>query len=263
MQFTKLNDITLHYQLIGAPEGKPIIVFANSLGADFRMWRDVIVQLIGDYSIITYDKRGHGLSDAPPAPYSIDDHVNDLAALLEYLKVKDAIICGLSVGGLIAQGLSLARPDLVKALVLCNTAHKIGDEALWNERIEAVRQEGIASICDAVMARWFSEDYRKSNSAELNGYRNMLGCMPLEGYIGTCAAIRDADFTKQVPTINIPTLCIASSEDVTTPPVRVRELAKLVSGAYFEVIEGAGHLTSIEKPDMLFDIIQAFMQGLE
>ena len=263
MQFEKLNDVTLHYQVIGAPEGKPVIVFSNSLGTDFRIWRDVIVQLVGDFSIVTYDKRGHGLSDAPSAPYSIDDHVNDLAALLDHLDVKGAIICWLSVGGLIAQGLTLSRPDLVKALVLCDTGHKIGDAALWNGRIKSVKEIGIPAISDLILERWFSIGYRDPENPAFTGYRHMLERTSVEGYMGTCAAIRDTDFTEQTATIKVPTLCIVGSEDGATPPALVVELAKLIKGARYEVIEGAGHLPCIEKPDALFDIMQIFLQGLD
>lgn len=262
MQFENLNNVTLHYQVIGAPEGKPVIVFSNSLGTDFRIWRDVIVQLVGEFSIVTYDKRGHGLSDAPPAPYKIDDHVADLAALLDHLKVKDAIICGLSVGGLIAQGLTLTRPDLVKALVLCDTAHKIGDAALWNGRIKAVSEIGISAISELILSRWFSKEFRSTQVANFTGYRHMLERISPEGYMGTSAAIRDTDFTEQAPNIKVPTLCIVGSEDGATPPALVGELSKLIPGAGYEIIQGSGHLPCVEKPEALYDLMHPFLKKL-
>ena len=91
MQFASINDVTIHYQLIGAPADRPVIVFANSLGTDFRIWRDVIVRLAGDFAIILYDMRGHGLSDVGQVPYSMEDHATDLAGLLDLLSVKDAV----------------------------------------------------------------------------------------------------------------------------------------------------------------------------
>jgi len=208
MQFEKINGINLHYQVIGAPEGKPVLVFSNSLGTDFRIWRDVVVRLVGDFSIVMYDKRGHGLSDAPDAPYRMDQHIEDLAGLLDHLNVKDALICGLSVGGMIAQGLALSRPDLVKALVLCDTGHKIGNDALWNERIAIVEERGISAIAENIMTRWFSTEYRTPDNPDFMGYRNMLTRTPVQGYVGTSCAIRDTDFTTQVPTLDVPTLCV-------------------------------------------------------
>ncbi|KXF75403.1 3-oxoadipate enol-lactonase [Paramesorhizobium deserti] len=257
MQFATINDIALHYQVIGAT-GKPVIVFANSLGTDFRIWRDVIVRLVGDFAILTYDKRGHGLSDIGKTPYSMEDHVSDLAGLLDHLAVKQAIVCGLSVGGLIAQGLHAVRPDLVGALILCDTAHKIGTAEMWNARIAQVEKNGIASIADAVLERWFTPDFRMGDNAAFAGYRNMLVRQPAAGYAGTCAAIRDADYTETAKKIAVPTICIVGDQDGSTPPDLVLETAKLIANARYEVIKGAGHIPCVEQPEALVSVIRAF-----
>ncbi len=258
VQFVNIAGNTLHYQLIGAPEGKPVIVFSNSLGTDFRIWRDVIVRLVGEFAIITYDKRGHGLSDLGNTPYSMDDHVDDLEGLLDFLNVSDAIICGLSVGGMIAQGLYARRPDLVNALILCDTAPKIGTQSLWNDRIDAIEKDGIGSIADIILERWFTRKFREEQPEELAGYRNMLCRIPAAGYAGTCAALRDADLTAQAGRIAVPTLCIVGDEDGSTPPELVGEMAKLIPEARYQVIPGAGHLPCIEQPVVLADAIRAF-----
>lgn len=262
LQFAHLNGVTLHYQLIGAPQGKPVIVFANSLGSDFRIWRDVIVRLAGDFAIVTYDKRGHGLSDIGASPYTMDDHVGDLEALLDLLDIENAIICGLSVGGLIAQGLYARRPDLVKALILCDTGHKIGTEDLWNSRIEAIEGDGIDSISDSILERWFTKKFRTEHPDDLAGYRNMLCRTPAAGYAGTAAAIRDTDYTQQATAIKVPTLCVVGEEDGSTPPALVAELAKLIPDARYQPIPDAGHLPCIEQPVVLTDAIRAFTDML-
>lgn len=262
MQFARINEIVLHYQVIGAPEGRPTLVFCNSLGTDFRIWRDVAVQLAGEVNIITYDKRGHGLSDAPPAPYSIDDHVGDLAGLLEHLEISDAIICGLSVGGQVAQGLVSSRPDLVRALILCDTAHKVGTDDMWNARIAQAESDGIAAMSDAILERWFSSAYCRADNVDLSGYRNMLVRQPLAGYVGTCAALRDADFTVEAGKILVPTLCVVGSNDGVTPPALVEELAGLIPNAEFEIIAGAGHLPCVENPKELSTLIRGFIARL-
>ena len=262
VQFATINGITLHYQLIGAPEGKPVIVFSNSLGTDFRIWRDVIVRLAGDFAIVTYDKRGHGLSDTGSAPYRMDDHVADLAGLLDLLNVRDAIICGLSVGGLIAQGLYASRPDLVRALILCDTGHKIGTDDLWNSRISAIEENGIAAISDVILERWFTQKYRDEETEAFAGYRNMLCRTPVAGYAGTACAIRDTDFTEQAKRIAVPSIGIVGDQDGATPPELVEEMAKLIPGARYQVIPNAGHLPCIEQPVVLTDVIRAFVDTL-
>jgi 3-oxoadipate enol-lactonase len=261
MQFSQINGINLHYQVIGAPEGAPLLVFSNSLGTDFRIWRDVIVRFVGECAILTYDKRGHGLSGLGTTPYTMDDHVGDLEALLDHLGQKNAIIVGLSVGGLIAQGLYARRPDLVRAMVLCDTAHKIGDDDMWNGRIDAVNAGGIESLADGIMQRWFSKDYPKNHPQTYEGYRTMLCRQPDAGYAATAAAIRDADFTDACASIKVPTLCVVGEEDGATPPAVVAELAKLIPDSRFEVIKHAGHLPCIEQPEMLADMIKAFFDG--
>lgn len=262
MQFAKIGDINVHYQLIGAPAGKPVIVFANSLGTDFRIWRDVIVRLAGDFAIVTYDMRGHGLSDSGGPHSSMDDHVADLAGLLDMLDTRQTIVCGLSVGGLVAQGLYAARPDLVRALVLCDTAHKIGTDDLWNARIAALRDKGIASIADGILERWFTPAFRAQGNAAFAGYRNMLVRQSAEGYIATCEAIRDADFTEQAARIAVPAICIVGDQDGSTPPDLVLSTAKLIPGCRYEVIKDAGHIPCVEQPEALTEIMRAFVSGL-
>ena len=209
--------------------------------------------------IIRYDKRGHGLSAFPGGPFSIDDLASDLAGLLDHLGVRDAVIVGLSVGGMIAQALAAARPDLVRGLVLCDTAHKIGPPDIWETRIQAISQGGIAAISEAVLERWFSADFRASRPDDLALWRAMLTRTPVEGYLATCMAIRDADLTEATAGLQLPVTCVVGSEDGATPPALVKSTAELI-GADFVEIEGAGHLPCVETPKTLAEIIDDFLE---
>jgi 3-oxoadipate enol-lactonase len=255
VQFATVNGVTIHYQVIGAA-GKPLIVFVNSLGTDFRIWRDVVVRLAGDFAVLCYDKRGHGLSGVGPTPYRMADHAADLAALLDLLGQRDAIVCGLSVGGMVAQQLWADRPDLVSGLILCDTAHRIGTEESWNKRIAAVEQGGIEAVADAVMPLWFTPALRASPEGE--GYRNMLCRQPRAGYVATCAAIRDADLTDVARRIDVPTLVVVGDQDGSTPPELCAAFARLVPGARYEVVKDAAHIVPVEQPVLLTEIIKAF-----
>ena len=257
MRFMNANGVSLHYDDTGGD--KPAIVFSNSLGTDFRIWDKVAARLGDAHRIVRYDKRGHGLSEATPAPYSMSDHVDDVAALLDELRVKSAAVVGLSVGGVIAQGLAATRPDLVRALVLSNTAHKIGTTESWNARIDTVTQNGIASIADNVMKLWFTPAFRDPANAEFVGCRNMLIRTPLDGYVGTCAALRDCDLTESTRALKVPTLCIVGDQDGSTPPDLVRSMAELIRGAEFGIVADAGHIPCVEKPDAVADLIQQFL----
>ena len=262
MQFVHINDIVIHYDIRRADERKPVIVFINSLGTDSRIWHVELPKLADDFTLLTYDMRGHGLSGLGNPPYSIADHVADLAGLLDHLGLSSVVVCGLSVGGLIAQGLYKSRPDLVKALVLSNTAHKIGTAEMWAARIAAVEKNGIGSILDAIMERWFTAPFRLPENAAYQGYCNMLVRQPTFGYSGTCAAIRDADFTEDAKKIGVPVLCIVGREDGSTSPEVVKSLADLIPGARYEIIEGAAHIPCVEAPAAHAALIRGFIDEL-
>jgi 3-oxoadipate enol-lactonase len=255
MQIAMINSVHLHYRRSGHPQA-PAVVFANSLGTDLRIWDGVLEHLGDGIQSLCYDKRGHGLSDAPPPPYTIDEHIGDLAGLLAHEGIRNAVVCGESVGGMIALGLAARQPAAVRALILCDTAHKIGPEALWDERIDLIQTLGIESIADAVLKRWFSAAFRRENPAAVAGWRNMLVRTPLDGYVGTCSALRDADLTGAARTLNLPVRCLAGSEDGATPPSLVKSMSDLISGSRFQVVDGAGHLPCIEAPGELAAVIQ-------
>ena len=259
MAFGLFNHQVLHFRDENPGKARTF-VFVNSLGTDLRIWDELVTHYADDFRTMRYDLRGHGLSDVPPAPYSIDDHVGDIAALLDAQGIRDAIVVGLSVGGMIAQVLAAQRPDLVRLLVLCDTAHKIGTAETWNARIDAVRAGGLASIADAVLERWFSAEFRRSRAADLAGYRNMLTRTPAEGYVGTSATLRDADLTQVTSRLTQPTLCLVGEEDSATPPALVRSLSELIPNAGFKTIPSAGHLPCIEQPKLLAGWIETFVR---
>lgn len=251
MSFIALNGVTIHYRHT-AGRGVPV-VFLNSLGTDFRIWDDVIRRLGPDLPTLCIDKRGHGLSD--DGPISMDHLIQDVAALMDHLKLSSALICGVSVGGMIAQGLTALRPELVAGLVLCCTGGKIGDADGWNARIKNVQTGGIAAMSDQILERWFSHGFRSSQKAALAGYRNMLTRTSAAGYAGVCAAIRDSDFAMTSAQIDVPTHCIAGTDDLATPTALVADLARTIPHARFQTIDNCGHLPCIEAPEDVAEVI--------
>lgn len=262
MPFVSIGGVTLHHRYIEATGILRPIIFINSLGTDFRIWDDIVARLAGEMPMLVYDKRGHGLSDIGGGVRSIDDHVDDLIALIDHFGFGKVVLCGLSVGGMVAQGLYARRPELVEALILSDTAHKIGTAESWNTRIATIERDGIEAIADGVLKVWFTPDFHTNRAADLAGCRNMLTRQALPGYIGTCMAVRDADFTDSARRIAVPTLCIVGDQDGSTPPDLVRALADLIPGARFEVVRGAGHIPCIEQPDALAALIRDFVASL-
>lgn len=259
MQIAELGDVALHYREDGDPAGRPV-VFSNSLGTDLRLWDQIIPLLPTGLRLIRYDKRGHGLSSAPPAPYTMGALVRDAEQLLEYLDVRDCLFVGLSIGGMIAQGLAVKRLDLVRALVLSNTGAKIGTAEMWDQRIAAVNEGGIEALANPILERWFSRAFRAR--PELAAWRAMLVRQPLAGYAGCSAAISGTDFYTPTSGLRLPTLGIAGSEDGSTPPDLVRETVDLIPGSEFQLIRGAGHLPCVEKPDEFAQILSDFLHRI-
>lgn len=259
MAFARVNGVVIHHAVRGR-EDAPVVAFSNSLGTDFRIWDAVTPALEADFRVVLYDKRGHGLSEATPQPYRLDDHVSDLEALLAHLGVSKAALVGLSVGGLIAQGLAARRPELVSALVLSDTAHKIGTAEMWNQRIATVNGSGIAALADGVMQRWFTPAYRSPDNPDFVGYTAMLTRTTADGYAGTCAALRDADLTESTRALKLPALCIVGDQDGSTPPEIVRSMADLIAGARFEIVADAGHIPNVEQPAATARLIGDFLR---
>jgi 3-oxoadipate enol-lactonase len=259
MPFLRIGDSVQHYQVEGAV-AKPAIVLSNSLGSDLRIWDHVAARLLALFRVIRYDLRGHGLTEAPAPPYSAQDLARDVVALLDALKVRDAVICGVSVGGLIAQAVALNHPERVRALVLCDTGAKIATAEAWQQRIDKVRADGVDSLVSMTMERWFSDGFRARCPADVRGFALMLRQSSADGYTGICAALRDADFRSTVAQIKHPTLVLCGAEDIATPPDLGRELAGLIPGAQFSLIEKAAHLPGIEQPDALAERMMQFFQ---
>lgn len=254
----RLPEVTLHYLDEGDPAGAPV-VFANSLGTDPRLWDKVVALLPPGLRLIRHDMRGHGASSVPPAPYDMAALVSDAEALIGHLGLCGVVFVGLSIGGMVGQGLAARRPDLVRALVLSNTAARIGTRALWDARIDAVRAGGIEAVADAVLERWFSPAFWAT--PELATWRARLVAQPAEGYIGCSAAIAGADFASTTSSLRLPVLAIAGSEDGATPPDLVRATAALVPGARFALIRGAGHLPCVERPEEYARVLGDFLRA--
>lgn len=259
MKLFDTGEVRLHYRVDGPADGAPV-VFANSLGTDFRLWDPILPLLPKGLRIIRFDKRGHGLSTCPPAPYSMGSLITDTEKLLDHLGVKDCVFVGLSIGGMIAQGLAVKRLDLMRAMVLSNTGAKIGTPEVWDQRIAGVQSDGIESLADAVMERWFSKGFRATPELEL--WRNMLVRQEDAGYAGCSAAISGTDFYATTATLRLPTLGIAGSEDGSTPPDLVRETVDLIPGSKFHLIRKAGHLPCVEQPEEYAQVLTDFLRSV-
>jgi len=261
MNSLDLSDLRLHWREDGDPAGAPV-VFAHALGLDLRMWDAVIPLLPQGLRLIRYDLRGHGQSSVPPGPYGMGALIRDAERVMEAAGARDAVFVGLSIGGLIAQGLAVKRLDLVRALVLSNTAVKIGTAQTWADRAKLVRDRGMAAVADATIERWFSRRFRAERPETVALWRARLMEADPEGYAGCAAAIGGTDFLTPTSGLALPALVVAGSEDGSTPPDLVRDLAGVMKGARFHLIRGAGHLPPVDRPADFAAALGGFLAGI-
>ncbi len=254
-----LPDIRLNARLTGPADG-PALVFAHALGTDHTIWDGVLAYLPSRWRILTYDQRGHGQSDAPAPPYSMGALITDLERLMDHFALKEAVVVGVSLGGLVAQGLAVKRLDLVRALVLSNTAARIGTPDLWARRIAEVRATGLDAYAEGAMQRLLGPRYR--THPDMPYLRGRLTTTDPDGWTGCAAAIAGCDFYTTTAGLRLPTLAIAGANDGTTPPDLVRETAALIPGHRYALMRGAGHLPMVEKPAEYAALLETFMSDI-
>jgi 3-oxoadipate enol-lactonase len=251
-------------QLVGEAHGPaeaPTLVFLNSIGCDRRLWDSQVAALADDFRCLVFDTRGHGQSDAPAGDYTLDQLGRDALAVLDAADVRAAHVCGLSLGGLVAQWLAIEAPERVARMVLADTASRIGTVESWEARRKLVLDQGLAAIADMAMERFFSTPFRETRAEAVAEWRARLAAGSAKGYAGCCAALRDADLTAGLARITSPTLVICGEEDISTPPEQARALATAIPGAELRVIPAAAHLANFEQPDAFNAALRAHLEA--
>ena len=251
-----LPDLRLNAEISG-PQGGAPLVLVHALGTDLTIWEDMLPLLPPTLRILRLDLRGHGLSDTPPGPYAMGALIRDVERLMDHFGLTDAVILGLSIGGLIAQGLAVKRMDLIRAMILSNTAARIGRPEQCQARIDTVRTGGMQAIHDATMERWLGRKWPE-NPALPRLSRTFLATRA-DGWCACVAAIAGTDFYETTATLTLPTLAIAAANDGSTPPDLVRETAALIRGHRFALIRGAGHIPMVEKPAEYAALVTQFL----
>ncbi|WP_449253329.1 3-oxoadipate enol-lactonase [Brevundimonas naejangsanensis] len=251
------DGVSLYWTADG-PEDAPALLLCNSIGSSTVMWIPQLAALAGRFRVIRHDARGHGQSDAPDGDYRLDCLARDALAVLDAAAAATAHVCGMSLGGAVAQQLAISNPERIDRLVLANSAARIGSAESWSQRIAAVRAGGLASIADLAIGRFFSADFIQAHVEAVAPIRAALLATPDQGYIGACAALRDADLTQAVGAIAVPTLVIGGRLDVSTPPDQTEALADAIPGARHIVLDAA-HLSNIEQPRAFTEAVATFL----
>ena len=244
------NGIDLNYELSG-PENAPVVMLSHSLAASLAMWAPQMAALTTRYRVLRYDLRGHGLSDVPSGPYTFDMLADDALGLLHALNIKRCHFVGLSIGGMIGQALGLrAAPEIV-SLTLCATSSRMPAEmqSVWDARIAQVRAQGVGSIANGTMERWFTPSFHGAHAATIAEIGAMIAGTSAEGFAGCASAIKTLNFTDQLKKISLPTLLIVGREDPGTPVAASEAIQREIKGAELVVLENAMHICNIEQAE--------------
>ncbi|MEJ5218123.1 alpha/beta fold hydrolase [Cognatishimia sp. D5M38] len=229
----------------GPRDGAPLVLL-HALGTGAHLWEDMIEHLPPGLRIIRPDMRGHRDSTAPEGAYKMGSLVRDVERVLDQLEVRDAVVVGLSIGGMVAQGLAVKRLDIVRGLVLANTSARVGIASQWDKQIEEVRAKGTGGMTSRTIEAWFTKDWHLTGKTE--PWRKSLASLPDEVVIGYMEAVKTTDFYTPTSGLRLPTLGLASLEDKIIPPDMTRETVELIPGSKVEIIRKSGHLSPVDQP---------------
>jgi 3-oxoadipate enol-lactonase len=245
----------LAFRLDGPPDA-PWVVFSNSLMCDLHMWDAQAAALAGRFRILRYDTRGHGGSEVPGPPITIDSLARDVIALLAALDAGPVHFVGLSLGGMIGQRLGAIAPEILESLTLCDTATRVLPPEMWDERIASARLGGTAALADATIARWFPPGVPLGPETEVR-LRRMISRTPTEGFAACALAIRDADLRDDAARIGVPTHVVYGDRDPLA--ATSQEIADSVAGSRVTVIRDGGHLPNVDHPGEFVDAVAGFI----
>ena len=243
---------------VPASLSKPVIVLSNSIGASMGMWDEISDRLFDQVSLVRYDTRGHGKSDVPIGPYSIERLGLDVLGILDALKIQQAVFCGLSLGGVTGMWLGANCGERLAGLVLANTAANFPPASMWRDRAAAVRTNGMSSLVPATLDRWFTKAFRERAPKRIEQMAEMIGAIPSEGYAGCCDVLAVADLRPRLSDVLCPVQVICGVHDPSTPPARGEEIVAGIKGAQMVTLDAA-HISAVEAPDAFAHELTKFM----
>lgn len=259
---TTSDAIVLRTCSDGDPGARPLLLL-NSLGTDLTMWDDQVEAWARTHHVLRFDHRGHGASEAPDGPYTVDRLGQDAVDVLDAYEVDRADLCGLSLGGLVALWVAGNAPHRVDRAVFADTAAKVGTEEAWRARADTVRAEGMDAVVDLVLTRFFSESFRTSGDPAVTALDRRLRTTSPEGYAASCDALGSADLRELTSHVTADCLVVVGTADEATPPSDAQELHRLLPDAELVELPGAGHLANLEQPDRFRQLVSDFLTSKE
>jgi 3-oxoadipate enol-lactonase len=250
MMRIKANDIQMNYELSGK-KGAPVVILSHSLSSSLVMWNPQMDALNPYFQVLRFDTRGHGNSDAPSGAYTLDLLEEDVIKLMDVLGIDRAHFVGLSMGGMIGQGLALKHPHRLKSLVLCDTTAVFPPESqpIWDERVDKAHKKGMEALFEETMERWFTPTFLKQNSPMVKLIREQILATPVAGYIGCAEALRRLDYLDRLREIKMPTLIMVGEDDPGTPVSASEAMHKRILNSKLVILPSARHLSNVEQTE--------------
>ncbi len=257
------NGIVTQYVMEG-PAGAPVVTLSHSLAASLDMWEPQIAALTSRYRVLRYDTRGHGGSEVPPGPYTLDMLADDVLGLLAAQGVERTHFVGLSMGGMIGQAVALKRPDVLASLVLADTSCHMPPASgpLWDARIAMAESRGMVALAEGTIERWFTKPFIEGAPEVVDRVRMLIRTTPPHGFASCCQAIRTLDYADRLHEIRIPTLIIVGAEDQGTPVAASEQMQAAIAGSKLVVLPSASHLSNIEQADRFNQSLLDFLKSL-
>jgi 3-oxoadipate enol-lactonase len=266
MAFFQSRGGSLHYEMMGSG---PAILMIHGFTNHGMVWAEQVADLLhAGYRVVMPDLAGHGLSQAADRKTTVDHLTQDMLNLLDHLSIDKAVICGLSLGGMIAQYMAADHPQRVRALAIANScADSTAPEVVaaiqsWIEMFE--RPNGPLLRMQAVWPQMLNERYRASPTADafLASWQRINGKIPGTSFANVARGLQEFRSTDRLASVRVPCLVISGELDRLFPPAVCGEIAKLISGARFSIIPGAGHLSSLDSPKQFNELLMQFLSDL-
>jgi 3-oxoadipate enol-lactonase len=231
----------------------PRIVLLHSLAMDHRFWIPLIEKLDGAAEVLAVDCRGHGASQKPPGPYTVELFADDLAEVMDAAGWSKALVAGCSMGGCVALAFAASYPDRVEALGLIDTTAYYGDDApkAWEERAQKALEGGMEKLIGFQKSRWFGDAFREANTDVVEAAIAVFLANDIPAYAETCRMLGACDVRAAMASFKVPTRIIVGEEDYAAPVAMAEAMRDAIPGATMLVIDKARHLTPLEVPELI------------
>jgi 3-oxoadipate enol-lactonase len=259
MPLVDVGRTVLNFRFDG-PEQGTVVMLSNSLASDLTMWESQVHVLVeAGYRVLRYDTRGHGHSAVPEGPYSMELLTTDAVGLMDKLGLEKVHFCGLSMGGMVGQMLGTKYGDRLISLILCSTSAHLGPREIWDERIASVTKNGMATVVDATLARWFTKAGQERLPLAVEKVRQSILDTPVDGFCACCAAIRDMDQRESIRAISTRTKVIVGEHDPGTPVSAAKLIHERIAFSELKIISDAAHFVHMEQTDVFNETMLSFL----